>query len=74
MLRGFDAPRDVWSVTVRPLAATRAPRSAEPAIGREGDVEAIRDLPCARRPDLRWSCWRVSPGSARPTWHAPPWG
>ena len=44
MLRGFDAPRDVWSVTVRPLAATRAPRSAEPAIGREGDVEAIRDL------------------------------
>ena len=44
MLRGFDTPRDVWSVTVRPAAVTHSPRSAEPAIGRDGDVEVIREL------------------------------
>ncbi len=43
MLRGFEAPRDVWSVTSRGPAGATSSRSAEPAIGRDDDVAAIRD-------------------------------
>ena len=43
MLRGFDAPRDVWSVTKRPAATVRRSTSAEPALGRDADVAMIHD-------------------------------
>ena len=43
MLRGFEAPRDVWSVTSRGPAVATSSQPAEPAIGRDDDVAAIRD-------------------------------
>jgi class 3 adenylate cyclase len=43
MLRGFDAPREVWSVTEGPAPPVRRPSPVEPALGRDADVSMIRD-------------------------------
>ena len=43
MLRGFDTPRDVWSVAERRPPVAPASSPSEPAIGRDEDVVRIRE-------------------------------